>query len=197
MIMGHNSTSPLIVGAAVTTLGLLAAFAIVAAGGSSSDRVATALDVEALARMIASENPKGSIRLWVEQCWTQLRSRRRGQSIYDRITGGAGWGKQGGKRPVASENPASTEHMMIARLVLLGSELSEWTTTRKFFEPRQQDLAFAEAEAARAKKARGETLTPKELRILGYKHDADGIRRLWIAEGSRHVGTIEGVEFWT
>lgn len=195
--MASNDSSGLVLAAVGTALGLALAVGLVAAGASANDSIASSRDVEALARMLASENPKGSVRLWVEQCWTQLRSRRRGQSIYDRITGGIGWGPQGGKRPVATENEAGTEHMMIARLVLLGAELSEWATARKFFEPGQQDRAFAQAEAARAKKARGEKLTAKEERILGYKHDAKGIREMWSADGSRYVTTIEGVEFWT
>jgi hypothetical protein len=51
-------------------------------------------DVEAAARMIASENPKGSRRLHIEQVWTQILSMQRAQSLYDRITAGSRWGPQ-------------------------------------------------------------------------------------------------------
>ena len=34
----------------------------------------TARDEEAIARMLASENPSGSVALWLEQIWTQIRS---------------------------------------------------------------------------------------------------------------------------
>jgi hypothetical protein len=45
--------------------------------------------------------------------------------------------------------------------------------------------------------AKGETLTPNEKRLLGYKHDADGLRRKWASEGLRRIDLIDGVEFWT
>ncbi len=195
-----NRNSALLIGAGLTALTLLSLAMLGAAPTPASgnpSEVADSLDLEALARMIASENPRGSIRLWVEQIWTQLRSRKRGQSIYDRITGGKGWGEQGSARPVATVNAPTAQHFMVARLVLLGDALSEFGKGRKFFEPRQQDLAFRVAETARAKLAKGEALTEQERRLLGYRHDADGIRRKWATEGSRLVGIIDDVEFWT
>jgi hypothetical protein len=86
---------------------------------------------------------------------------------------------------------------MVARLVLLGQFLSTLPGARRYFEPKQQDLAFQIAEVARAKLAKGETLTPNEKRLLGYKHDADGLRRKWASEGLRRIDLIDGVEFWT
>lgn len=196
--MSERNTA-LLLGAGLTALTALALALLGAApgkGGTPSN-VADSLDLEALARMIASENPRGSQRLWVEQIWTQLRARKPSQSIYDRITGGKGWGDQDSRRPVSTVNPPTAKHLMLARLVLLGDAVSEFGKSRKFFEPRQQDLAFRVAEVARAKQRRGEAITDQEKRLLGYRHDADGIRRKWSSEGSQLVGTIDDVEFWS
>lgn len=172
----------------------LAATATDAAGGGD---IANSRDVEALARMLASENPKGSVRLWIEQIWTQIASRKRGQSLYERVTGGAGYGPQNKQRPVSTEQPASEAHRVVARLVLLGAELATLKGARKFFEPAQQDQLFKLAQNARAKLARGEKITPRERRVLGYEHDADSLRQKWSKEGARFVGNVDGVEFWT
>lgn len=157
----------------------------------------SALDIEALARMFASENPRGGDQLKIEQAWTQLRSLARGQTLYERITGGAGWGKQGGVRPVATSEEARPADRILAEKILSGSVESALVGAKQFFEPEQQDRAFRVAEAARAKKKRGEALTPQEQRLLGYHTDAAGLRRRWTAEGHRKVEEIEGVEFWT
>ena len=165
-----------------------------ASGGAST---ADSRDVEALARMIASENPRGSLTLWVEQCWSQIHSLRRGQSLHARITANRGYGPQDKHRPVSTVEEASPLHRAVARLVLLGSHAATWVRARKFFEPEQQDAMFKLAEASRLKRSRGEQLTARELRSLGYEKDADAIRREWAGEGSRRLGVIDGVEFWT
>lgn len=160
------------------------------------------LDVEAAARMLASENPRGSERLHVEQIWTQIRSRKPGQSLFDRITAGSGWGEQGKRtppgrtRPVATTEPASNRFRTLANSVLRGERPSTLPGARKFFEPEQQDRAFAAAEAARKKRAAGGVLTAKETRLLGYHRDANQIRAEW-SKTSRYVGTLDGVEFFT
>lgn len=160
------------------------------------------LDVEAAARMLASENPRGSERLHVEQIWTQLRSRRRGQSLYDRITAGSGWGEQahrkppGRVRPVATTEPASPAFRGLAREVLLGLRPSTLPGARKYFEPAQQDRAFAIAETARKKRAAGEVLSSQELRLIRYHMDAKHKRAEWL-QTSRFVDVIDGVEFFT
>lgn len=162
----------------------------------------SALDVEAAARMLASENPRGSERLHVEQLWTQIRSRKPGQSLFDRITAGSGWGEQGKRmppgrvRPVATTEPASNRFRILATSVLRGECPSTLPGARKFFEPEQQDRAFAAAEAARKKRAAGGVLTAKETRLLGYHRDANQVRAEW-SKSSRYVGSIEGVEFFT
>lgn len=181
------------VGLAVGALALIGAATMSARGADIAD----ARDVEALARMLASENPRGSSRLWVAQIWTQIASRRKGQSLYERITGGAGFGPQDSQRPVSTENAASESHRMVVRLALLGAEVSALKGARKFFEPSQQNRMFAAGEKARAKKASGEDLTERERRALKYQHDAASLRRKWSSEGSRFVGEIDGVEFWT
>lgn len=161
----------------------------------------TEADVEAGARMLASENPSGSPRLHVEQLFTQLRMRAGGQDLYDRITAGAGWGQQGERgRPVSTDKPATDEFRRFVRAVLDGEHVSQLPRARKWFEPAQSDKAFAIAERARAKLARGTTkaeLTAQERRLLKYRRDAEGVRRKWLSEGSKLVAVIDGCEFYT
>lgn len=203
-------TALLATGAAAALVG--AAIAVAHLGGSPSSPGAgpartpglpTDDDVEALARMFASENPKGSKRLQVELAWTQIRSQRPHQSLFDRITAGSGYGeqgerKQGGRlRPVATTNETTAAFRLLARRVLSGQEESHLPGAKQFFEPAQSDLAYAVGVKARAKLARGEPLTKQEKRLQHYKSDAAGIRRRWTAEGHRKLDLIEGVEFYT
>lgn len=163
----------------------------------------TDLDVEAVARMIASENPTGSRQLHIEQAWTQIRSAGPFQSLHSRITAGSGWGGQGeskppGKtRPVATGNPANDAQRQLAIRILSGLEQSIIPLAGTFWEPAQQDRIFTIAERARSKQRRGEVLSRQEQRLLKYKSNADDIRRRWRARGQRHLDTIDGVEFWT
>ena len=109
----------------------------------------TEADVEAAARMLASENPRGSRALHIEQIHTQLRARKPGQDLFDRITAGSGFGPQGerraggGTRPVATGEPATPALRQLARQVLEGLHPSSLPGARKFFEPEQQDCALA------------------------------------------------------
>lgn len=163
----------------------------------------TASDLTAVARMLASENPSGSLELWVEQVFTQIRSRKAGESLYSRITAGSGYGPQGKaegggrRRPVSTQEAETGRHLAAARAVLEGKLGSELPGARMYFEPKQQDRAFAIAEAARAKLAKGVELEDKEKRLLHYKKDAAAIRRDWQSKGHRLIGTIEGVEFYS
>lgn len=179
-----------------------------ASGGLPSDDWQTApryteSDVEAGARMLASENPKGSRSLHIEQLFTQLRSAKPGQSLFDRITAGSGWGPQGeraaggGVRPVATTEPATPALRQLVRQVLDGQHRSQLPGARKFFEPDEQDRAFAIAERARKKQRTGEKLTPQEQRLLRYHHNAEDIRKKWLSEGARFVERIGSVEFFT
>ena len=161
------------------------------------------LDLTAAARMLASENPRGSLELWVEQIFTQLRSRTRGQTLYARITAGSGYGQQGkksgegGVRPVSTEEKETEVHRDAAADVLTGKLASSLKGARRFFEPGQQDRAFAVAERAREKKKKGEKLTEQEERLILYRKNAAAIRADWKAKGHRYIGTIDGVEFYS
>lgn len=172
-------------------------------GGSASLPTPTDLDVEAAARMLASENPRGSQALHIEQIHTQLRARKRGQSLFERITAGSGFGAQGerarggGLRPVATVQAATDALRSLARQVLEGVHASVLDGARKFFEPEQQDRAFAIAERARAKRKRGELLSAQEQRLLGYRRTASEVRANWVGGGARYVGQLDGVEFYT
>lgn len=172
------------------------------APASAQEALYSKLDIEAAARMLASENPRGSERLHIEQIWTQLRSRKRGQSLFDRITAGSGWGEQGKRnppgrvRPVATTEPATPRFLTLAESVLRGERSSNLPGARKFFDPEVQDRAFAAAEAARKRLAAGAVLTDKERRLLGYRRTAQQVRAEWL-KTSRYVGTIDRVEFFT
>ena len=161
------------------------------------------LDVEAAARMLASENPRGSLELHTEQLYTQIRrALRRGISLHEQITAGLGYGGQGegsgGKvRPVATGQPATPALRERARRILSGEYDSRLAGATKFFEPEQQDQIFVLAEAARKKNAMGLPLTPREERLLKYKRDASAVRAKWKKDGSRLLGDVEGIEFWS
>jgi len=161
-------------------------------------------DVEAAARMLASENPSGSEALHVEQVYTQVRQAlRSGISLYERITAGSGWGEQGeragrgGVRPVATGRPAPAALRERARAILEGAYVSRFEGATKFFEPETQERAFAIAEIARMKRQAGLPLEPKEERLLKYKRDAAGVREGWEKGGGERLGVVDGVEFWS
>lgn len=163
----------------------------------------TEADVEAGARMLASENPRGSRALHIEQLYTQLRAARAGQSLFDRITAGSGWGAQGeragggGLRPVSTTEAATPALRALVRQVLEGRVGSVLPGARRFFEPAAQDRAFAIAERARDKQRRGETLSKQEQRLIKYRRNADGVRAKWLAEGARFIERIDAVEFYS
>ena len=160
-----------VVGAVALLAGLL--------GGKRSPRVAlsgSAADEEAIARMLASENERGSERLWAELIWSQLRSLGTA-SIWQHITAGQGYGPQGGARPVSSDKPATTATRAYAARFLADLPPSSLPGARRFFEPLQQDRVFAIAESARRKLASGQPLTRQEQRLRLYKSDANDIRR--------------------
>jgi hypothetical protein len=187
--------------AAVGGASVIGAMALVAGllSGKRSPRVAlsgSAADEEAIARMLASENERGSERLWAELIWSQLRSLGTA-SIWQHITAGQGYGPQGGARPVSSDKPATTATRAYAARFLADLPPSSLPGARRFFEPLQQDRAFAIAESARRKLASGQPLTRQEQRLRLYKSDANDIRRRWASKGHRYIGTVEGVEFWT
>ena len=160
------------------------------------------MDIEAAARMLASENPRGSERLHVEQIWTQLRSRTKGQSLYDRITNGSGWGMQGsrirpgGLRPVSTHEPTNETFRRLVHRVLRGEIPSTLPGAKKFFEPAVQEKAVKIGREAQRKLAAGELLTKQERRLMYYKKTVAEVRQEWL-NTSRLVGTIAGIEFYT
>ena len=192
-------------------LGLLGGVAVVGAvalvNGSSGTEAGLLpfddLDVEAAARMLASENPRASLELHIEQIYTQVRrALRRGISLHEQITAGLGYGGQGervGKkeRPVATGLPATPALRERARRILSGEYASRLAGATAFFEPAVQEQVFAIAEAARRKKAMGLPLTPREERLLKYKRDSNAVRADLKKGGSRPLGTVDGVEFWS
>lgn len=160
------------------------------------------LDIEAAARMLASENPRGSERLHAEQLWTQLRSRTHGQSLYSRITQGSGWGMQGsrirpgGIRPVSTAKETNDTFRRLVHRVLRGEIPSTLQGAKKFFEPAGLDKTLKMGQEARRKLAAGEPLTQQERRLRYYKKSAAEVRQDWLRT-SKLVGTIDGVEFYT
>ncbi len=165
-------------------------------GAARAALMGSAADEEAIARMLASENERGSPSLWCELIWTQIRSVGK-SSIWQRITAGLGYGPQGGARPVSSDKPATAATRAYAARFLSELPPSSLPDARRFFEPGQQDRAFQVAESARRKRKSGQPLTAQERRLQQYHSDAADIRRRWTAKGHHYVGTVEGVEFWT
>ena len=133
----------------------------------------------------------------------RLRARKRGQSLFDRITAGSGWGPQGerklggGVRPVSTEEAATHAFRQLARAVLDGALPSILPNARKFFEPAQQDRAVAIGVRARQKQTAGQLLSKQEKRLLHYYSTAEDTRKSWLADGSKYLGTVDGVEFFT
>ena len=158
-------------------------------------------DVEAAARMLASENGLGSPQLWTELIGSQLHARKAGETLYERITAGSGYGRQGERswpgrtRPVSTEEEALPIHRSWAREVLSGLHTPRFGSAVAFFEPAQQDRAYAIAQRARVKQAQGLPLTEQEKRLSHYRKTAAEVRADW-QKTMRSVGTIDGVEFY-
>ncbi len=158
-------------------------------------------DVEAAARMLASENGLGSPQLWTELIGSQLHARKAGETLYERITAGSGYGRQGERswpgrtRPVSTEEEALLIHRSWAREVLSGLHTPRFGNAIAFFEPAQQDRAYAIAQRARVKQAQGLPLTEQERRLSHYRKTAAEVRADW-QKTMRSVGTIDGVEFY-
>lgn len=166
------------------------------------ERPYTVLDVEAAARMLSSENPRGTERLHVEQVWSQIRSRRSRQSLFDRITAGSGWGPQGersdtgGVRPVSTDLKTNDRFRGLVRDVLDGKKPSNLPGAKRFFEPAVQDAVLKIANEARRKRRSGLALTKRETRLLNYYKTSAQVREDWLKH-SRFLDSIDGVEFYT
>lgn len=160
----------------------------------------TDLDVEAAARMIASEDPSAPEVVHVEQIHTQLRAKRPWQTLYERITGGAGWGPQNKQRPVSTAQPATDKQRALAKRVLAGEVRSTLDRARRFFNPAAQDSILRMISQARDNNVRTGAPIPAQVQRLidqGYRRTADEVRVKWTSEGSRFVGKLGPVEFWT
>lgn len=183
------------VGAAGTLAAIVAALAASGARRAGGALLGS-LDEEAIARMLASEKAAASPALWRELIWTQIRAMG-GQSLYRQMTGGIGYGPQGGARPVSTAQPPTARTRAFAAQFLATLPASGLPGARRMFEPLEQDRLFVVGERARRKRKAGEPLTPQEERAIHYKSDAADIRRRWTKKGHRYVDTLEGFEFWT
>lgn len=154
-------------------------------------------EVEALARVIASEAGSGTLAEQKAVGWT-VRNRFRGKSIYE---GEFPWRSQKGSNPpFASARPASESHRKLAAEILAASQSQDPTGgATSFFEPRMQD-AFAKAgEMARAGETGDRVIDGVKLtditRFKNYKKNADEIRKSW-GNGSALYATAGRFEFW-
>lgn len=183
------------VGAAGTLAAIVAALAAAGPRRQAGALLGT-LDEEAIARMLASEKSSGGPALWRELIWTQIRAMGR-QSLYRQMTGGIGYGPQGGARPVSTDQPPTPRTLAYAAQFLATLPASSMPGARRMFEPLEQDRLYVIGERARGKRHAGEPLTRQEQRALQYKSDAADIRRRWISKGHRYVDSLDGFEFWT
>jgi hypothetical protein len=154
-------------------------------------------EVEALARVIASEAGSGTLAEQKGVGWT-VRNRFRGKSIR---AGEFPWRAQKGSNPpFSSARPPSAPHVTLAGDILRAAQSSDPTGgATSFFEPRMQD-AFAKAGAlARAGETGNRTIDGVKMtditRFKYYNKDADAIRAKW-GHGSTQYATAGRFEFW-
>ena len=159
----------------------------------------TLQDVEAAARMIASENRREGERLKVEQIWAELRAKRKSESLYDRITKGQGYGVQNKKRPVATGTKPTEAERELVWEVLRGNKPSRLPGARKYFEPDEEDRIYRQVTRARADLKAHRPISPRsqELIAAGYGKTAAEVRADWASKGAKLVGVVGPVEFWT
>lgn len=165
--------------------------------GGGSGIPSTQEEIEALARVIASEAGSGTPAEQRCIAWC-VRNRFRGKSIYAKQHP---WRSQkGGDPPFSSARPASDAHRRLAGEVLAADQSQDPTGgATSFFEPRMQDLFFKAGELAR----KGETgdrridgvLLTDISRFKFYKKDAAAIRASW-GKSSAVYATAGRFEFW-
>lgn len=165
--------------------------------GGGSGIPSTQDEVEALARVIASEAGSGTPAEQRAIAWT-VRNRFRGKSIYQKEFP---WRSQSDSNPpFASARPASDAHRALARAVLAADQSEDPTGgATSFFEPKMQDLFFKAGVMARAGETGDRVIDGVKLtditRFKNYKKDADGVRKSW-GKGSAIYATAGRFEFW-
>lgn len=154
-------------------------------------------EVEALARVIASEAGSGTLAEQKGIAWT-VRNRFRGKSIYD---GEYPWRAQSGSNPPFSSARDATEATRaLARQVLAMPQSQDPTGgATSFFEPRMQDIFTKAGEMARAGQTGDRVIDGVKLtditRFKGYRKDARQIRDSW-GKSSAVYATAGRFEFW-
>lgn len=157
----------------------------------------TADEIEALARVIASEAGSGTLAEQTAIAWT-VRNRFRGKSIYAKEFP---WRSQkGSDPPFSSARDAKESHRDLARKVLAADQSQDPTGgATSFFEPRMQDIFFQAGEMARKGETGDRVIDGVKVtditRFKLYKKDANGIRQSW-GKGSAVYATAGRFEFW-
>ena len=154
-------------------------------------------EVEALARVIASEAGSGTLAEQKAIGWT-VRNRFRGKSIYEKEFP---WRSQkGSDPPFASARPATDASRKLAAEILASSQSDDPTGgATSFFEPRMQDIFAKAGEMARNGETGDRVIDGQKLtditRFKNYKKNADDIRKSW-GNGSALYATAGRFEFW-
>lgn len=160
-------------------------------------------EVEALARVIASEAGRGTRTEQKAIAWT-VRNRFRGGSIYSGKGKNGGeypWREQRGSNPpFASSKDATDATRALAREVLTADQLQDPTGgATSFFEPKLQDVLAEAGALARAGETGSRVIDGVKLsditRFKAYKKSADDVRKSW-SPGSAHYATAGRFEFW-
>lgn len=154
-------------------------------------------EVEALARVIASEAGSGTLAEQKAIGWT-VRNRFKGKSIYD---GEYPWRSQkGNSPPFASARPATDATRKLAAEILAMPQSQDPTNgATAFFEPKMQDIFAKAGELARSGETGDRVIDGQKLtditRFKNYKKSADDIRKSW-SDGSALFAKAGRFEFW-
>lgn len=154
-------------------------------------------EVEALARVIASEAGSGSPIEMRAIAWT-VRNRAKGKSLYSIFYP---WRAQSGSNPPASSaRPATMATGAIAEQVLSLPQSADPTGgATSFFEPKMQDIFFKAGELARSGEKGDRVIDGVKLtditRFKNYRKNAQQIRESW-SKGSTLYATAGRFEFW-
>lgn len=165
--------------------------------GGGSGIPSTQEEIEALARVIASEAGSGTDAEQRAIAWT-VRNRFRGKSIYAKQYP---WRSQkGSDPPFSSAREAKDAHRKHAAQVLAADQAQDPTGgATSFFEPKMQDAFFKAGELARKGETGDRVIDGVKLtditRFKNYRKDAAGIRSSW-APGSAQYATAGRFEFW-